>query len=70
MILHVGKADDLIPLADVETIRARYPDLPVHMYDAGHAFISPSDFHADSARLSELRTLAHFARNGGGRSEA
>ena len=39
------------------------------MYDAGHAFVAPNGYHADSARLSSLRTLAHFARNGAGRSE-
>jgi carboxymethylenebutenolidase len=68
-ILHLGKADELIPLADVEAIRAAHPDLPVYMYDAGHAFVAPNGFHADSARLSRLRTLALFARNGAGRGE-
>lgn len=66
-ILHLGKADELIPPADVEAIRAAHPDLPVYMYDAGHAFVAPNGFHADSARLSRLRTLALFARNSGGR---
>ncbi len=68
-VLHLGKRDELIPPADVEAIREAHPDLPVFMYDAGHAFVAPSGHHADSARLSSLRTLAHFARNGGGRSE-
>jgi carboxymethylenebutenolidase len=69
-ILHLGKTDELIPPDDVEKVRAAYPDLPVFMYDAGHAFVAPNGHHADSARLASLRTLAHFARNGGGRSEA
>ncbi|HXA39099.1 MAG TPA: dienelactone hydrolase family protein [Phenylobacterium sp.] len=69
-ILHLGKADELIPPADVEAIRAAYPDLPVYMYDAGHAFVAPNGFHEDSARLSKLRTLAHFSRNSGVRGEA
>ena len=68
-ILHLGKADELIPPADVEAIREAHPDLPVYMYDAGHAFVAPNGFHADSARLSRLRTLALFARNGAGRGE-
>ena len=67
-ILHMGKTDELIPPADVEAIREAHPDLPIFMYEAGHAFVAPSGHHADSARLSSLRTLAHFARNGGGRS--
>lgn len=69
-ILHLGKSDELIPPADVDAIREAHPELPVYMYDAGHAFVAPNGFHADSARLSRLRTLALFARNGGGRGEA
>jgi len=69
-ILHMGKSDALIPAADVEAIRAIYPDLPIFMYEAGHAFVAPNGFHEDSARLSKLRTLAHFSRNSGTRSEA
>jgi len=68
-ILHLGKEDELISPADVEAIREAYPELPVFMYPAGHAFVAPNGYHADSARLSSLRTLAHFARNGAGRSE-
>jgi carboxymethylenebutenolidase len=67
--LHLGKADELIPPEAVEAIRAAHPDLPVYMYEAGHAFVAPNGFHADSARLSRLRTLALFARHGGGRGE-
>ena len=68
-ILHLGKLDELTPPADVEAIRAAHPDLPVFLYDAGHAFVAPSGYHADSARLSKLRTLAHFSRNSGVRGE-
>jgi len=66
-ILHLGKTDELIPPATVEAIRAAHPDLPVHEYQAGHAFVAPNGFHADSARLSRLRTMALFARHGQGR---
>jgi carboxymethylenebutenolidase len=69
-ILHLGKSDPLIPPADVEAIRARHPELPVYMYEAGHAFVAPNGRHEDSARLSHLRTLALFARSAGGRGEA
>lgn len=69
-ILHMGKHDELIPPADVETIRAAHPDLPVFMYEAGHAFVAPNGHHEDSARLSKLRTLAHFSRNSGVRGES
>lgn len=68
-ILHMGKTDELIPLSEVEAIREAHPDLPVFMYDAGHAFAAPNGYHAESARLAQLRTLALFARNSGGRVE-
>jgi carboxymethylenebutenolidase len=68
-ILHLGKTDELIPPADVEAIREAYPELSVFMYEAGHAFVAPNGYDAESARLSKLRTLAHFARNGSGRGE-
>jgi carboxymethylenebutenolidase len=69
-ILHFGRTDPLIPLADVETIVAAHPDLPVWLYDAGHAFVAPSGHHADSASLAMLRTLQLFQRAGGSRGEA
>jgi carboxymethylenebutenolidase len=68
-ILHLGKTDALIPPASVEAIRAAHPDMPVHMYEAGHAFVAPNGFHGDSANLSRLRTLQLFARTGSGRGE-
>jgi carboxymethylenebutenolidase len=70
-ILHFGKTDASIPMARVDEIRERHPELPIYLYEAGHGFVSDrrSDYDADSARLARLRTLALFANNGGGRSE-
>jgi len=69
-ILHFGRTDPLIPMSDVERITAAHPDLPVWLYDAGHAFVAPSGHHADSAALAMLRTLQLFQRAGGSRGEA
>lgn len=70
-ILHFGKTDASIPMEKVEEIREKHPDLPIYLYDAGHGFVSDRrrDYHADSARLARLRTLALFARSGGGKGE-
>lgn len=68
-ILHFGKTDELIPQKDVEAITEAQPDLRAFLYDAGHAFVAPSAFHEDSAKLSRLRTLQLFARQMG-RGEA
>ncbi|CAN7217486.1 dienelactone hydrolase family protein [Phenylobacterium sp. LjRoot219] len=70
-ILHFGKTDPTIPPEKVEEIRARHPELPIYLYDAGHGFVSDrrADYDADSARLARLRTLALFSRSGGARGE-
>ena len=70
-ILHFGKTDASIPMEKVDEIREKHPDLPIYLYDAGHGFVSDRrrDYHADSARLARLRTLALFARSGGGKGE-
>lgn len=68
-LLHLGRTDELIPPSAAAAIRAAYPDMAIHEYDAGHAFVAPSGFHADSARLSRLRTLQLFARNSGVRAD-
>ena len=67
-ILHLGRRDELIRSADIEAIRETHPDVLVHEYDAGHAFVAPNGYDADAARLSTLRTLALFSRSSG-RSE-
>lgn len=69
-ILHFGRTDPMIPMADVDKVIAAHPDLPVWLYDAGHAFVAPNGRHEDSARLAMLRTLQLFQRSGGGRGEA
>ena len=68
-LLHLGRRDATIPPAAVEAIRAAHPELPVHLYDAGHGFVAPSGYDKDAAELSTLRTLALFTRHGGGRGE-
>ncbi len=68
-ILHLGKKDALIPRAAVDAICSAYPDVPVYKYEAGHAFVAPNGYNDDCARLSKLRTLAHFSRNSGVRTE-
>jgi len=72
IILHFGRSDASIPPERIEEIEAAHPDVPVHLYDAGHGFVSDrrADHAPDPARLARLRTLQLFARNGGGRSEA
>ena len=62
-ILHFGEHDPHIPLADVERIRAAFPDVSNFLYPAGHGFDGVGERHHEaSARLARERTLAHFRR--------
>jgi carboxymethylenebutenolidase len=72
LICHFGRTDPSIPAETVQAVRDRYPDLPVHVYEAGHGFASDRqpDHVPDAARLARLRTLQLFHRNAGLRSEA
>jgi carboxymethylenebutenolidase len=65
VILHFGRKDETITPEDVAAIEAAHPDVPIWLYDAGHAFVAPSDHHADSATLAMLRTRQFFHRASG-----
>jgi carboxymethylenebutenolidase len=71
IILHFGRRDPTIPPGVVEAIAEAHPDMPIHLYDAGHGFAADerADYQSDAAALARLRTLQVFARNGGGRGE-
>jgi carboxymethylenebutenolidase len=71
VILHFGREDATIPPEVVEAIATAFPDVPLHLYDAGHGFASDrrTDYRADPARLARLRTLQLFARAAGDRGE-
>jgi carboxymethylenebutenolidase len=71
IILHFGRNDPTIPPATVEQIGDAHPEIPIHLYDAGHGFASDrrADYSPDAARLARLRTLQLFALNGGGRGD-
>ena len=66
MMLHFGEKDSGIPLSDVETIRAKQPDLEVHVYPgAQHGFSCDerASYDKASADIAWQRTLAFFAKH-------
>ncbi len=69
ILLHFGRADPTIPPETVAAIRAAHPDVPVHLYEAGHGFNSDrrADYAPEAAKLARLRTLQLFHRAAGGR---
>ena len=64
-LLHFGTQDAGIPLDDVERIRAAYPGVPVHMYEAGHGFNCDhrGSYDEDATKSALDRTLAFFAEH-------
>jgi carboxymethylenebutenolidase len=58
--LHFGEQDHAIPLDGVEKLKAAHPELPVHIYPAGHGFNCDQrgSYHAESARRARERGLA------------
>lgn len=64
--LHYGATDPMIPLADVEKVRAAHPSVPIHLYPAGHGFFSDrsADHDAVQADAAWARTRAFFDAHG------
>ena len=63
VMLHFGEHDASIPMSDVEKVKAARPDVPIHVYDAGHGFNCDErgSFNADCTKLALERTLTFFA---------
>ena len=62
LILHYGQNDPAIPMAAIEEVRAAYPTVPIHLYDAGHGFCrrDSADFAPAACAAAFGRTLSHF----------
>jgi len=64
--LHFGEEDGAIPLSDVETIRAKRPEVEVFTYPgAGHGFHcdARASYHQASAEIAWQRSMAFLARH-------
>jgi len=66
-ILHFGKNDASIPLADVDAIAAAHPDVGVNIYDAGHGFNcnKRADYNEEAFASALERTLKLFQEHVG-----
>ena len=66
VMYHFGTEDHSIPRADIERIRAAYPQAPLYTYEgAGHGFncAQRSSYDPAAAALARTRTLEFFARH-------
>jgi carboxymethylenebutenolidase len=60
----LGETDASFPPENIETVRARHPDVVVFTYPAGHGFACDErdSWHEPSTRLAGRRTLEIFRR--------
>lgn len=65
IILHYGKRDASISGDRVMAVKARFPLVPVYLYDAGHGFcrLGHHDFDQAVCDLAFARTVAHFVQH-------
>ena len=63
--MHYGENDTGIPLDQVQALRARYPEVPVYLYPAGHGFCNADRqvYDEASAKKANARTLAFFGQH-------
>ena len=61
-ILHFGRQDQSIPMADVEHISSSHSDVSVYVYDAGHGFHCDmrGEFDPRAADVAGMRTIRLF----------
>ena len=62
VMLHFGESDPGTPRENIDAISAEHPDIPVHLYNAGHGFNCDArdEYHGESAGIARTRTLAFF----------
>ncbi len=63
-MLHFGENDGGIPMDGVRAVEAAHPEIPIHIYDAGHGFSCDerASFDQASHEAALDRTLAFFRR--------
>jgi carboxymethylenebutenolidase len=67
VMLHFGETDASIPKADYEKVIKAQPNVPIHIYPAGHGFVCDErgSFHAESAKTARVRTIDFFRKHVG-----
>jgi carboxymethylenebutenolidase len=65
VMLHFGDQDQGIPLTDVDKVRAAHPEIPIHIYHAGHGFSCDErgSFEPESAKVALDRTLGFLSEH-------
>jgi carboxymethylenebutenolidase len=63
VMLHFGEHDQSIPMSDVEKVKQARPEVPIHLYNAGHGFNCDErgSYNAEATKTALERTLKFFA---------
>lgn len=64
--MHYGDQDKGIPLDQIEALKARYPEVGIHVYAAGHGFCNsdrPGNFNEAACTKASARTLDFFRKH-------
>jgi carboxymethylenebutenolidase len=64
--MHYGDQDSGIPLEQIEALKARHPEVPIHVYAAGHGFCNgdrPANFNLEACTKASARTLDFFRKH-------
>jgi carboxymethylenebutenolidase len=64
--MHFGDQDKGIPLEQIEALKARYANVGIHVYPAGHGFCNsdrPASFDEAACTKASARTLAFFRQH-------
>ena len=64
--MHYGDQDKGIPLEQVEALKARWPDVGIYVYAAGHGFCNsdrPENFSEAACKKASARTLEFFYKH-------
>ena len=64
--MHYGDQDSGIPLEQIEALKARHPDVAIHVYPAAHGFCNnqrASNFNEAACTKASARTLDFFRKH-------
>lgn len=64
--MHYGDKDTGIPLEQIEALKARHPDVGIHVYDGQHGFCNsdrPDKFDEAACKKASARTLDFFHKH-------
>ncbi|KRA55714.1 dienelactone hydrolase family protein [Devosia sp. Root635] len=64
--MHYGDSDSGIPLEQIEALKARYPEVGIYTYPAGHGFCNnqrPGNFNEAACTKASARTLDFFRKH-------